>query len=1023
MWLANTSIKRPVLATMFIAALVVLGIASYRDIGVDLFPRLDFPIISITTTLRGASPEVMDIDVTDKIEEAINTINGVKSITSTSQEGISRVIVEFELERDIDIALQDVREKVAAKRRALPDDVDEPVISKVDPDANPIIWLNIAGNKTIGELSNYAQEDLKERLQRIEGVGAVSAAGVRERQARVWLNQTLMRAHQVTYQDVAAALGRENIELPGGRIESSTKEYSIKIKGEFTRIMDFADLVVAYNKGARVRLGDIGYIEDGLEEARSLARYNGMPAVGLGIQKQSGTNTVEVANRIKKELEEIRVTAPTGTTINIVFDQSVFIVNSINEVKWHLIIGGIFAVLSILFFLRNPRVTLISALALPISVIATFILLKFFDFTFNNMTMLALTLSVGLLIDDAIIVIENIHRHIENGMSPREAASSGTAEIGLAVVATTLAIAVIFLPVAFMKGIIGRFFTQFALTVVFAVLVSMLVSFTLTPMLASILLKRHYPPSRWRQVTALGEAIERNYKRMEAFYSRLLVFVLDHRNKVLLGALAIFIGSMGLSNFIGKEFAPAEDWGQFIVRMEAPQDYSLQKARSLLAQGEQIVSNIPEVTSVFYVQGGFSGQITKATMFVRLKPKMERQRSQEQMKSLIRKELNAIPGLKGSAEDISLIGGGLRNVPIQFVITGGNPNALHAYTQQIMREFSRVPGVVDVDSNIELGKPELKVYVDRDRATAMGVSVATVAEAINLLIGGEVTITKYKDEDKGRRYDVRAQLLPSDRETSRAITSLQVRSASGNLVDLANIVRLEEGGSPTAITRVDRQRAVLVFAGVEDKPLAEAMSDLDNIAAKILPAGYRTKYQGHASTMKESFQFLLFALILGILLAYMVLAAQFESFSHPFTVLLTMPLSFIGAFLALLLLGKTLSIMSFIGLILLMGLVKKNAILLVDYTNTLRAQGASCREALLKACPVRLRPILMTTVSMIFGMLPVAFALGEGSESRSPMGVTVIGGLLSSLFLTLLVIPAAYELIEEWKRKLRKKHP
>ncbi|MEI7591293.1 MAG: efflux RND transporter permease subunit, partial [Deltaproteobacteria bacterium] len=571
-------------------ALVVLGAVSYFGIGVDLYPKVDFPIVSISTTLNGASPEIMDVDVTDKIEEAVNTINGVKKITSTSYEGVSNVVVEFELDRDIDLAFQDVREKVSSARKKLPTDVDEPVIRKMDTDSSPILWLNLSGNRSVGELSTYADETLREQLEKIEGVGAINTAGLRLRQVRIWLDQTKMRAYGITTQDIITTLGRENVEIPGGRIESSNKEYDIKIKGELPNVRDFSNLIVAYSKGAPIRLSSLGRVDDGLAEERTMARYNGVPAVGLGIQKQSGTNTVEVVERVKKELKKITPKLPPGVSINIVFDQSTFIVRSINEVQNHLIIGGILAIFAVFIFLRDIRITLISALALPISVIATFTLFKIFNFTFNNMTMLALTLSVGILIDDAIIVIENIHRNIEEGMSPREASIFGTSEIGMAVMATTLAIVVIFLPVAFMKGIIGRFFLQFALTVVFAVLVSLLVSFTLTPMMASIFLKERNKDANIKKniFHKLGNRIETYYNRIERFYKAILVYALRHRALILVGALLIFIGSMFTTKFIGKEFVPPEDWGQFIVRMEAPIDYSFNKANDLFKNGEAL---------------------------------------------------------------------------------------------------------------------------------------------------------------------------------------------------------------------------------------------------------------------------------------------------------------------------------------------------------------------------------------------------------------------------------------------------
>jgi len=1028
MWLADTSIKRPVFATMFIMALVILGLVSYPEIGVDLFPKVEFPIVNINTRLKGASPEIMDIDVTDKIEESVNTINGVKTISSTSAEGISTVTVEFVLERNIDLAVQDVREKISLIRSKLPTDVMEPIIQKVDPDANPVFYMTLTGQKSIRDLSTYADEVLKDQLQRINGVGALRFIGLQLRQVRIWLDAEKLRAFQVAPSDVMTALAKENIEIPGGRIEAETKEYSVKVKGEFPSVREFNDLIVSWYRGAPVRIRDIGRADDGMEDRRTIVRFNGVPAVTIGIQKQSGTNTVEVVNRVKSEIEKIRKTLPPGMVIHAAFDQSTFINRSINEVQNHLIIGGILAVVAVFLFLRNFRTTLISALALPISVIATFTLIKAFDFTFNNMTMLALSLSVGILIDDAIIVIENIYRHIEDGMEPREAASFATSEIGMAVMATTLAIVAIFLPVAFMKGIIGRFFMSFAFTVVFSVMVSLLVSFTLTPMLASMMLKmhkkNHEAPKGGRIRTyfnKIGDKLEKYYKITESWYREVLVFGLRYRKSVLVGALIIFIMSMYMTKFMGKEFVPPEDQSNFLVRLEAPIDYSVEKTDQLFRQAEEIVRKTPEVRTVMFALGlgpGGAGQANKGIMMAGMFKKNERKRSQEQVKAEIRRKINQIPGIKGTAEDISLIGGGLRNVPIQYVVRGTDLGYLTAYMKQIVSQFVKLPGIVDLDTSLEAGKPELQVLIDRDKAADMGVSVASIAEAVNVLISGEVDITKYKDEAKGRRYDVRVRLNPEDRVSPADLGRIYVRAKDGRLIELANVVRIQEGGAPSTIYRVDRQRAMIMYASLEKKPLGQAMDELNAIAAKILPLDYTAKYKGAAETMKESFGYLLFALFLGVVMAYMVLAAQFESFLQPVIVLLSMPLSFIGAFGGLVLTGKTISIFSLIGLVLLMGLVKKNAILLVDYTNTLRERGLSRREAILEAGPVRLRPILMTTFAMILGMLPVAMGLGEGAETRSPMGVAVIGGLLTSLFLTLIVVPAAYDLFEDWHEQI-----
>ncbi len=1039
MWLADTSVKRPVFATMLVLVLVVLGIVSYPNIGVDLFPKVDLPIVNITTRLKGASSEIMDIDVTDKIEESVNTINGVKTIGSTSTEGSSVVTVEFVLERDIDLAIQDVREKISVIRAKLPTDIDEPIVEKVDPDATPVMWFALSGQRSVRELSTYADEILKEQLQRINGVGALRMYGLRLRQARVWLDADRLRAYGVTAQDVMRSLQRENIELPGGRIESDTKEYTIKVKGEFPTVQQFNDMIVGYYKGSPIRVRDVGRAEDGMEEKRSVARFNGINSVSLGIQKQSGTNTIEVVDRVKNELKNITKTLPPGMNLNIAFDQSGFIKNSINEVQHHLIYGGIFAILAVLLFLRNVRTTFISALAIPASVISTFAIMNAFGFTFNNMSMLALSLSIGILIDDAIIVIENIQRHIEQGMSPREASFFATSEIGLAVSATTLAIVVIFIPVAFMKGIIGRFFFQFGLTVVFAVMVSWFISFTLTPMMSSIFLKPHeqheivtapkgmkrlFPRSNKLQhyLRWLSEKIEDRYLWIEGYYKKLLSLALNHRLIVLLIALAAFMAGLGLTKFIGKEFIPSEDQSRFVIRLQMPVDYSVDEVDRMGRRVEEVIRKFPEVTSLLYSQGGgLTREPNKANAMINLKPKSQRKKSQEQIKAEMRKAIRAIPGIRASVENVSMVGGGQRQTNIIYSIRGRDLKNLENYSREIVSQFSKLPGIVDLDTSLETGKPEVRVFIDRDKAADLGVDVASVAEAVNFLISGEVDVTKFKDEAKGRRYDVRVRLNPQDRVNPDDLGRLYVRAKDGRLVQVSNVASFQEAGGSSIINRVDRQRAITLFANLEGKPLGQAKEELDGISGKTLTSDYSGRYKGQADTMAESFNYLMFAMLLGIVMAYMVLAAQFESFVQPVIVLLSMPFSFIGAFGALFMFNQTLNIFSFIGLILLMGLVKKNAILLVDYTNVLRERGMALREAVFQAGPVRLRPILMTTLAMIFGMMPIAIGIGEGAETRAPMAMATIGGLLTSLLLTLVVVPVAYDLFEEHKEKRKSK--
>lgn len=1023
MWLANTAIKKPVFATMLILSLVVLGVVSYPGIGVDLYPKVDFPIVNITTTLRGASPEIMDIDVTDKIEEAVGTINGVKRIYSTSTAGVSNVIVEFALERDIDIAVQEVIEQISVIRGQLPRDIDEPVIRKVDPDAAPIMWLSLSGEKSVRELSAYADEVLDEQLQRIEGVGSVMTGGLRPRQIRVWLDADKLRAYGLTAHDVSRALQRENIELPGGRIESKTKEYIVKIQGEITDVQGFNNLIIAYQGAAPIRLRDIGSAEDGMGEKRSIIRFNGLPAVGLGIQKQSGTNTVEVINRIEKELVNIRNNLPPGMNLDVSFDQSVFIERSINEVQYQLIYGGFLAALVVLIFLRNIRSTVIVALSIPISLISTLILINTFNFTFNNMTMLGLAIAIGTLIDNAIVVIENINRHIENGMPPREAASFATSEIGFAVMASTFTTVVIFLPVAFMKGMIGMFFLEFGLVIVFAVLVSLFVAFTFTPMMASRYLRVQTVDDRKTKNSLMrrySNKFGNFYSRMENAYKTLLVAALRHKITVIIIAIIAFTSGLIFSGFLGKEFVPPEDQGTFIVRLEAPIGYSVEQADNLFRNAEEIVRATHGVKNVFYALG-IVGDVNNSIMFIGLSPQSERQKSQQQIMAEIRRELEQIPGLNGTAEDVSLIGGGMRMVPIEYSIKGPDLSALESYAQEITSQFSKIHGVVDVETSHKAGKPELKVYIDRDRAADLGVDAATLTEVITLLISGEVNVTKFKDEAKGRRYDVRMKLNPEDRQNPEDIKRLHVRSKDGRLIELSNIVSIHKAGGPATIDRVDRQRAITIFANLENKPLGEAKAELDRISGAILPPGYSGIHVGIADVMGEAFFYLSFALILGIIMVYIVLASQFESFVHPFTILLSVPLSLVGVFSALLLTGNTLNIFSFVGIILLVGIVVNNGILLISYINTLRERGMERKEAILNAGPVRLRPMLMTTLSLVFVMIPIALGIGEGAEVRSPMAIAVIGGLLSSLLLTLIVVPVVYDLLDDLQNKLKRK--
>ncbi len=1006
MRLPEIAIKRPVFMTMVGLALVVFGIVAFPRLALDLYPKIDFPVVNITTKLVGASPEIMEVDVTDTIEEAVNTISGVKSITSRSMEEYSIVTVEFYLERNVEQAAQDVRDKVAAVRNRLPQDVEAPVIEKISPEDQPIIWIAVWGDRTIRDLTHYADKVLKRDLEKISGVGSVTMSGGRTRQVRIWIDRRKMDALSLTADDIKAALGREHREVPGGRIENTRTEYVVKTKGEYDTPEAFNDLVIAWRHGRLIKLRDIGSAEDGLEDERSITRFNGKTAVGLSVKRQSGENTVAVAERVKAAVAAIK--PPTGMKLDITFDQSVYIRRSIEDVQISLWLGAALAVLIIFVFLRSIRSTLISAVALPLSVIGTFAFIQVFGFTLNMVTMLGLSLSIGILIDDAIVVLENIYRRMEEGESPQQAAREGASEIGLAVMATTMSIVAVFVPVAFMKGIVGKFFFEFGITVTVAVLVSLFVSLTLTPMLSSRFLR--YTPQHGR----VYQFLETGFEKAFAFYRPLLALALRNRWKVILIAFLSIAAGFVLFVRLEKEFLPAADQGRYMVRLETPIDYSLSRAdQSMKAVDDQLRSR-PEVRSTFYVTGSdFAQDINKSRIYVNLKERKERDLIQLDSMKQVRDRLAGVQNMKSSVEEIGMVGGGFRAVPIQVMIQGRDLEELNRRTIAIRDQFAKIPGIVDADTSIELGKPEVKLRIDRERAGNLGVSAASIGGAVNTMIGGEI-IGKYKDEKEGERYDVTARLVQGERSQPNDIDSLQVRSSTGELVRLKDVTVKNVGTAPTVIMHMNRQRGAAVFSNIEKtKPMAQAVTELEQIINKNMTKDMSFKHVGMADAMIDAFQNIAFALVIAIIMVYMVLASQFESFVHPFTIMFSLPVSFIGAMGLLLITGERISIFSLIGVIMLMGLVTKNAILLVDYTITLRHRGMTREEALMKAGPIRLRPIMMTTAAMVFGMLPTALKIGEGSEQRAPMAIAVIGGLITSTMLTLVVIPVVYTLVDD----------
>ncbi len=1010
MTLSDVAIRRPIFTSMIMCSIIVFGLVSYRSIGIDLFPRIEFPVITVLSVLPGADPETVELTVTDLIEEAVSTISSIKHLRSTSTDGVSQVIIEFELNKPIDVAYQEVVAKIGTVRSELPDDLEEPVVEKFDVDASPIMAVVVSGPMPIRDLTFLADTLVKERLQRIANVGQVKMVGGRFRQIWLLLDRAKLEGYQLSVQDVIAALRSEHVEFPGGRIETGPREYVVKTKAEFESQEQFNNMLVAYRNDAPIRVKDIGRAEDGLQEERSLARLDETRAISLLVRRQSGTNTVQVAHALKADIEKLRrELEPRGVRLAIAQDMSRFIEHSVDEVKFHLLFGGSLAVLIVFMFLRNVRSTFISSLVLPTSIIGTFILMNALDFTQNMMTLLALSLAIGLLIDDAIVVQENIMRHIDEGMAAREAASIATHEITLAVLATTLSVIAVFVPVAFMEGVVGRFFYQFGMTVTFAVSISMFVSFTLDPMLSSRILRKAKQGRLWR-------VSERFYGSIDRAYERLLAVSLRHRWVVVGIAIGTFAASAYFAKFLRSEFLPLEDQSEFNVRVKAPLGASLATTDAILERIHQRVKNQPWLEYVFVTIGADELQrVNEGVMYVKMKDKHERTIGQKEAMSWLRQEIADITEAKLSVEIVPRVsGGGRKEADVQFEIRGRELDRLEAICSAVIDRMKKSKGYVDIDTTYEKGKPEVNVYVKRDQAADLGVDPMAVATTIKALIGGD-DIAKFKAE--GKRYDVSVRLLESFRDSTANIEQLMVRGRDNKLISLRNVARIRDEAGPVQIDRYNRARQITILANLQrdKKVLGEAVAELTRFVQEVgLPTGYSFGFAGQADTMGEAASNMVFAVFLAVIVVYMVLASQFESLIHPFTIMLAMPLSLIGAIGLLILADMTLNIYTAIGIVMLLGLVTKNGVLLVDFTNTLRHRDGLERDAaILKAGPIRLRPILMTTLALVFGMLPVALGTGAGAESRQPMAIAVIGGLTTSTLLTLIVVPAVYTIMDD----------
>ena len=1014
MSLPDIAIRRPVLTWMMTLALVVFGVLGYNRLGVDQFPAMEFPVVVITATLEGASPEVMEEDVTDVIEEHVNTIAGLRRLRSRTEHGLTSVIAEFHLDHDLDVAAQDVRDRLSLARRQLPAELDPPVIQKVDPTSQAIFWIPMLTERSVVATSEYVRYQIKPYMETIPGVGAVILFGRRDRNIRVWLDGDELRARGLAATDVLNTIRREHVDIPSGRVESAQVEYSVKTDAEFRSVEELARLVIAHVDGAPVYLGDVARVEDGSEDPRMLARYNGRETVGLGLLKQTGANTVAIATEANRRLDRLRGQLPPGLGFprdEGLIDFSKSIRESVAETQFALVFGALLATLTVFVFLRRTRPTLIVGAAIPISLVATFGIMWLLGFTLNVMTLLALALAVGIVVDDAIIVLENIERHREQGEGPFEAASSGTRQIAFAATVATLSIAVVFLPAAAVSGIVGNFLREFGLTVAAAVMISLFVALTLTPMLAA-----RMPPPKTRAHGSIYEWLERGFLSLERSYRAVLHWALAHRGQTLAFAGASLVLAVGACRELGSEFFPPEDQGRMLVRMETPPGTTLEATLEIMEMNERWLLTQPELAGLFSAIGisgpGQPGNTNSGIMFAVLKPQGERERSVQELIAATRRALNKIPGQKANVFDLStMVGGGERGADFEIFLKGDvSLTDLDALSDRMIRELEAKGGFVDLNKSLKMGLPEVRVVPDREKAAALGVDATSLATVVQAMIGG-VDVATFKEG--GHRYDIRVRLEAEDRREPESILRLYTRARDGKLVELRNLVRIETGAAPSQITRADRQRSVTIYGNLEGKELGAGVADAREIAERILPDGMTIALAGEAEALRESVAQFGLMIVLALLVIYMLLASQFESFLHPLTVMLALPLAMVGALGGLLVTGHTINLFSMIGIILLFGLVTKNSILLVDYANQLRAQGLDRLEAMRKAAPVRMRPVLMTALSMIFGVLPAALGVGPGSESRQPMAIATAAGMVSSTFLTLVVVPVFYVWIED----------
>ncbi|MEA5444515.1 efflux RND transporter permease subunit [Gammaproteobacteria bacterium AB-CW1] len=1009
MTLPEFSVRRHVMAFMMSAVLVLFGLIGYNDIGTDRLPDIDFPIISVVTVMPGADPDIMDASVTREIERAVNTVPGIDDLQSTSSPSTSAVTITFDLDVDIDVAFNEVQAKVREVVNQLPADAEDPIISKVEADASPIMWLSLQGDRTLQQLSDYADNNIRRRLETVSGVGDVIIGGGRERNIRVELDMIALAAERLTVNDVIDIFQAEHFQLPGGFLVGDQREHLIKLDLEYDDPRELEQMILAERDGHLVRLGDVAEVVDGLEDYRRLARFNQEPTIGIGVVKIAGTNTVEIVNEIRKRVdEEIRPQLPPGMTLTVSSDQSIFINSLIDNLERTLIIAVLLAALVMWVFLKSMRSTLIIAASIPVSLLAVVAVIYFFGYTLNSMTMLAILLLIGVVVDDAIVVLENVYRHREEGNEDAVvAAVEGSNQVFFAIIASSLSLISIFGPVIFMEGIIGRFFESFAVVVVFGIIASTFVALTLIPMLCSRFL--HVPKAHGKTYWVL----ENGFRAMDRFYRGLLERALRHRGMVLLLALGLVIPAFYLAGSLGGEFAPEEDEGQFVVSYRVPLGSSINYSDQKLREIEAIIAEQPEVDRFFAAigLGQGQGQVNQGILFVRLKDYADREASQQEVMARVSAEFQDLAGVRAFAAPPSLIGG-QRGEPLQFFLQGPDMDEVARLARDFENRLNDEPGMGRVDLDLRLDQPELRLDVDRDKARQLGISTFDVARAVNVLVGG-IDVARYDDDfGGGERYDVRLKGREDQFRVIEDIERIQLRTGDGGLVRLDELASLEEDVGPAVITRFNLEYGAAFYVDPE-VPLGEAVEKVDALAAEALPLGYNVSIIGQAREFQRTITAILFVFAVAIILVYMVLGSQFNSFIQPVIVMLAMPLAITGAFIGLFITGQSLNIYSMIGMVLLIGVVTKNSILLIDLTNQFRdKRNMSVDEALQEACPIRLRPVLMTSLTLILAMVPAALDTGPGAQGNTAMGVSIIFGMMASTLLTLVVIPSAYSLVE-----------